>query len=379
MSTVAFGISIVGLTVLLAVSGIFTARKLVGHHSLKPNNQVADPMLQVIGTLYAVVLGLLVVHAMQRFEEARVNAEAEALALADNFRLATVLPEEVRKPLQENSLKYARIVSEQEWNQMRDEEFCDAGWEVVDKLWWDVVSFTPTTEQEKFIYPELLSSAKQLNDHRRTRLVTGRSRVPVTLWVVLILGAVVTIMFTYSFGLESVKAQVYMTALVATILSLNLYLWAAYSNPFSGALRLSAAPFELDAEQFEFYLEHPDQFRWHHAAPTAKKKRSRRAAPVKPIEEPDEKMDEEETDGSESSESESSDQSEPVIIDNDKRKGARQLPAEGNRDKAGQEKVMQKNPSGKKAEKSQVERGSAGAGAGKAKRKNETFKTGERK
>ena len=133
----------------------------------------------------------------------------------------------------------------------------------IDRMWYEVISFEPQTVREKFVYPELLVAAKSMNDCRRSRLVTSRSRVSPILWVVLVTGAASTIVFTYTFGIKSLRAQIFMTALVALTLSLNLYLWAIYSNPFYGLLRVAPEAFKMDMEHFQFYFDNPDEQRWH--------------------------------------------------------------------------------------------------------------------
>ncbi len=257
-----FGVLVSVTTVVLSIAGLFVARKMTTVDQLKEHNQVADPLLQVIGTLYAVLLGLLVVQSMETFQKARLNVESEAVALADTFRLSTALPVKLRDSLQASCLEYANAVVKEEWDDMQREETCDRAWEAIDKMWWDIISYEPVTVREQFVYPELLNAAKSLNDYRRSRLVTSRTWVSPILWVVLITGAISVITFTYSFGISSMKAQIFMTSLVALMLSLNIYLWSIYSNPFYGLLRVAPEAFNMDLEHFQFYMKNPDDMRW---------------------------------------------------------------------------------------------------------------------
>ena len=262
MGLLAFGLLVVGGTVFLSIVGLLLSRKVFSHTSLQKHNEVADPMLSVIGTLYAVLLGLLVVQAMSDFQKSRLTVESEAVALADTFRLAVALPPPVRENLQKSCISYASAVINKEWADMEREETCQEAWEAIDKMWWDVISFSPNKVKENYVYPELLAAAKKLNDNRRSRLVSCRTWVSPVLWIVLIVGAIFTIIFTYSFGVENVYAHVFMTTVVAITLSLNIFLWAIYSNPFYGLLRVTPEAFEMDLEHFEFYLNNPDEQRW---------------------------------------------------------------------------------------------------------------------
>lgn len=288
-----FGVLVSVTTVAISIAGLFIARKVTRVEHLKEHNQVADPMLQVMGTLYAVLLGLLVVQSMETFQKARLNVESEAVALADTFRLSTALPAKQRDALQASCLEYANAVVKEEWDDMQREETCDRAWEAIDKMWWDVISYEPVTVREQFVYPELLSAAKSLNDHRRSRLVTSRTWVSPILWVVLITGAISVITFTYSFGISSMKAQIFMTSLVAITLSLNIYLWSIYNNPFYGLLRVAPEAFKMDLEHFQFYMQNPDEMRFNKfiqdrktdSRPVKTKERAGESADSDPVEE----------------------------------------------------------------------------------------------
>lgn len=277
MLLILYGLLIAVITVGLSLLGLFITHKLFDLETLKQNNQVADPLLQVTGTLYAVLLGLLVVHAMDRFQESRINVEKEAIAVADTFRLASVLPPELRHSLQANCLQYVKAVLNDEWNTMENPESCKPAWEEVDEMWYDVISFSPQTTQEQYVYPALLEAAEQMNDCRRMRLVTCRTMVPPILWIVIFAGGASTIIFTYAFGTTNKKGQMFMTAMCATILSLNIYLWSIYSNPFFGLLKVTPEAFEMDLEHFQFYLSNPDEFRWNRRQiPTSTKRPTKR-------------------------------------------------------------------------------------------------------
>ena len=260
MQLILYGILIAIVTIGLSLLGLHLTHRFVDLETLKKNNPVADPLLQVTGTLYAVLLGLLIVHAMDRFQESQMNVEKEAVAVADTFRLASALPDDLEHTLQNNCIRYVSAVLNEEWSTMEDPESCKAAWQVLDEMWFDVISFRPQSIEEQYTYPALLEAAEQMNDCRRIRLVTCRTMVQPILWIVIVLGGASTIIFTYSFGTENRNGQIFMTSMCATILSLNIYLWSIYSNPFYGLLKVTPEAFKMDLEHFQYYLKNPDEF-----------------------------------------------------------------------------------------------------------------------
>ena len=65
--------------------------------------------------MYAVILGLIVVDAMGKFQEARQTTERESNALADIILLSNQLPPEQRTRVQTLALAYVDRVLEDEW------------------------------------------------------------------------------------------------------------------------------------------------------------------------------------------------------------------------------------------------------------------------
>jgi hypothetical protein len=52
--------------------------------------------------------------------------------------------------------------------------------------------------------------------------------------------------------------QAVMTAIVTLVICLNIFLLAAYDNPFAGDVMLQPIPFEVDAKTFDMTL-HPSK------------------------------------------------------------------------------------------------------------------------
>jgi hypothetical protein len=70
------------------------------------------------------------------------------------------------------------------------------------------------------------------------RLFASRNDLPLLIQLLLWGGGVITISFTYFFGVESIRAQSLMTAALTGIIAFNLFLVLALDNPFHGFLRV---------------------------------------------------------------------------------------------------------------------------------------------
>jgi hypothetical protein len=248
------GAVLITLVTALSVAGLLVVRKRCKPDELRKCHEVGGYLLSVIGTMYAVLLGLVVVDSMTKFQQARNVVEAEANCLADVFMLSERLPAAKAKSVQELCNFYCNQLIEKEWPAMTKGNIAQPARRAAIRLIHEVTNFEPTTENEKAIYPQLVQEACQLWDNRRARTNIAQYGVPNIEWTVLIIGGVVTVVFTYFFGLESAGAQIVMTSMVSLLISLNLYLVVLFGAPFSGDLAVGEEAFKVDKMIFENQL-----------------------------------------------------------------------------------------------------------------------------
>ena len=85
----------------------------------------------------------------------------------------------------------------------------------------------------------------------RLRLLASHEAVPSLLWAVLWGGAMITVGFTYLFGVQNSRVQTLMVAGLAATLALNFFVIAAIESPFRGIMRVKPEAFHLALERFE--------------------------------------------------------------------------------------------------------------------------------
>ena len=80
-------------SVAFAILGLLVVRRNVDHQTLTTHHDVAGYLISIVGTLYAVVLGLIVVRSLNTYDQARLTVASEANALNNMFHLARGLPQ----------------------------------------------------------------------------------------------------------------------------------------------------------------------------------------------------------------------------------------------------------------------------------------------
>jgi hypothetical protein len=244
------GIAIVGGAILVALAVVELARRLFPHEALRQGHDATGNMLAVVGTLYAVLLGLIVVDAMTRFERAMEVVQLESNCLVDVYLIASRLPEPQRVRVQKLCRLYAEQVVRLEWPAMERAQMSTDARRTALALAQSLDDFEPQTEAHKTVYPFLLEKISELWDMRRDRGGTALYGIPAVEWVSLILGAVVTVFFAGLFSVGNDRLQMVVTTLTALVIGLNLYLVCLFGYPFAGELSVSSRPFDVDIDVF---------------------------------------------------------------------------------------------------------------------------------
>jgi hypothetical protein len=245
------GLLIVGSVALLAYLGLTAVRRAVPREVRAAHNDVAGFLIAVVGTIYAVMLALVVIAVWEQFESARGIAEREANAVADLYRGAGGFAEADQMRLRDGLQAYARAVADDEWPVLARGRASAPAWEALDALWRDYLALDPQTEREAVLYNEALDQLVELSNARRERLLASRTTIPGVLWVALIGGGAITIGFSYFFGIGDERAHTLMTLALAGVIGLGLYVIVAMDLPFTGNVAISPEAFRQTLDIIE--------------------------------------------------------------------------------------------------------------------------------
>jgi uncharacterized membrane protein len=248
------GLVIIAVVMIIAVGGLVLVQRLYSIESRKQHNDVAGFIYAVLGVAYAVLLGLMLIAVWEKWNAAEDITTDEANELAGIFWFAHTLPQPEGRHIQELVRSYAEVVVEEEWPLMAQGKSSPEAWATLDELRATILGLNPPPAQQtgydQMRYNQMLEQLHSLGDARRERLLVAEQGLPVILWIVLILGGVITVGFTYLFGLQNTLVHVLMVAALALIISISLFTVSALDYPFQGDIRIHPAPYEQDLERF---------------------------------------------------------------------------------------------------------------------------------
>jgi hypothetical protein len=245
------GAGLIATSAALAVFGLLAVRRRIDARTLVSCHEVGGYLLSVVGTLYAVLLGLIVVDAMNTFQEAHQTTVQEANALGDIVLLARHMPEPDRTRLVRLTSEYAGLVVGPERAAMDHGQYSPEARRAVLALIDTIMKAEPRDDAAKSLHDQQVGTALQLWNSRRARIAVAARGIPALEWVALVVGGVITVFFTYFFAIENLRVQALMTATVAVLISLNIYLVLMFGYPLSGDLRIDLSCFQQHCEIFE--------------------------------------------------------------------------------------------------------------------------------
>ncbi len=251
MNSYLVGFLVVFVTTSLSVIGMVLVRRKVALKTLASYHEVAGYLLSIVGTLYAVLLGFVIVDTMQHMQDVRGLVSMEASGLANIYLCSEGLPAAKKDTLRALCRDYAYDVIHDEWSSLQHGRYSQKTFHSVFRIWKEITTYQPVTQGEQSIHQQLVSEICSMTQNHRTRVINATRGVAPVMWLVLIVGGVFTVIFTYFFGVENIFVQALMTILVAVTLSLNVYLVFVFANPMSADLGVKPGPFELDLVIFK--------------------------------------------------------------------------------------------------------------------------------
>jgi hypothetical protein len=232
--TAVLGACIVAVTTGLAVLGLVVVRKRVPVSTLEAHHDVAGFILAVVGVVYAVLLAFVVVISWEQLRDAQATAENEAATVASIYQDGLAFGprgEAARSAV----ARYAESVVNVEWKQMADHhDESEATATALDTTWKAFTALQPTTPAEVQFSSNAVTGLQTVSELRQSRLLASGEELPAPLWAVLILGAAISVGFTYLFGVPSFRAQALMVGALASTVGLVLFLVLSLDLPFTG-------------------------------------------------------------------------------------------------------------------------------------------------
>ena len=230
------------VTTLFGLFGLYLVRRKYSAEVLKENHEVAAIIFNAFGLFYGVLVAFVVFVTWNGYDEATKNLQLEASEALDIFHSAEAFPDSPRKIIQQGVRDYLAAVYNDEVPKMAtgDLSVYSGGAHTPLRLLFSQIDATSIPNRE--LYGESLRCLNNLAQYRRLRIFAGNDTVPPVIWLVLLVGGIFAVSYTFFFGMKNIRAQYLITTTLTVMLTSILFLIYVLDHPFTGTSRISLAP-----------------------------------------------------------------------------------------------------------------------------------------
>jgi hypothetical protein len=245
MSDWVYGIvAMVGVTTLaLAIQGLILRR--VPLSTLEAHHEVAGALIVVLGAMYGILVATVLVAVWDRYDEAQTDTVREANHVATLYRSVESLTAPEGERLRGLSLDYLDSVVREEWPLLRKGEAGPKTGAIVEEMWRTAASWNPPSRGETNLHAEALRSVIELAELRRKRIARSHTESMPGVWIIMVVGGIFVIGFSFFFGLAQRFSKQLMTASLTLMIVLLLFATRELQRPFAGIAAIRPDDYEI--------------------------------------------------------------------------------------------------------------------------------------
>lgn len=229
--------------------------------SLQHEIQLSSVVMQLVGTIFAVLLALIVVNVFDQFSKVESVMFEEATYAGNIFRDTFVIEKKYADEIRVKIYNYLDLVSRSELPAQKK------GLNEIKKVkvkgnkeLEDILYIIAKLNNIPQIQSEMLNQMNQLFKFRRIRIgFTTESHLPNAIWLTLILSSLI---LTITLSLVEYEKRVHMNIfsyIYIFIIDLMLILIIGYDRPFNGEWSVSTAPYQQVMKTMEKSLNYKSQ------------------------------------------------------------------------------------------------------------------------
>jgi len=245
------GPAIIGSLSLTALCGLLLVRRYVlpRLRVKEADSEFSGAVVQSIMVFYGLALALIAVNVWQTYNDVSQTVSLEAITFATLYRDVSGYPDPIRGKVQQEIRGYVDQVIKGAWPIMRRGEIPTEGVEWMNRVEAALISFEPTTDGQRILHAETLAAFNRANQARRMRVDAVHTGLPGVMWVVIVVGAIISTSACFFFRVEDARLHCILIVLLSTLIGLVITMTVAMNHPFRGDLGLSADPYQLVYDQ----------------------------------------------------------------------------------------------------------------------------------
>lgn len=232
-----------GVFVAFSVIAIIAVRLTIPLKLRYHDNAVIGNVSSLISLIYGVLAGLMALYLITNLTSVTDAVQREANAIADIYRDSEWLAPPAHAQLRTDLQKYLHHAITVEWPLMETgKKIDDTGDKLIENIGSHLIGYgkkIPVTEQ--LIVRDILSGIKALYDARQERINMSYNSLSSEIWLVIIIGTLLTIGINFLFGINF-YLHIFTVSATALMASSMIFLLLTLDRPFQGEFTVGSDP-----------------------------------------------------------------------------------------------------------------------------------------
>jgi hypothetical protein len=242
---------IVGTFVILSLIGLGLTHRRIHSGPLASliENGTAGWFFSGVTVMYGLTLGLVTVATWNSFTAASQVSSDESATIAVLYRDLTGFHQPEQDVLKSELRLYTKYIIEKSWPAQRRGQIHTGESNVLEVFQRLLLTTEPATTGQQIVHTEAIRAFNRVVELRRQRMESIQGSVPGVMWLVVLLGAVATIVSSYWFAVENFGLHALMTGMLAAMIGLLVFLMVSLDHPYWGEVSVGPEAYELVLKQ----------------------------------------------------------------------------------------------------------------------------------
>jgi hypothetical protein len=255
-STYAVAAMMVSLFVALSLISLWIVRRFCKPMLFTGHTEFGEIFSSAIGVVFALILAFVAVAVWQNYEKVDDDVFREANSLHNIYRNLEAYPEPVRTKAKDLIREYVQVVIKDEWPKLAQARQDDNAHQLLNRIKALILTFNPRNNGELALHQETLRQLSEYSGLRHNRIIGGRHNLGPPIWLTLIGGTVLYLLFLCFLDIPDARHHAIMIGSLAAFLGLVYFLLVTYNYPFTNPAAVSSDSFKELQEYWKLDIIH---------------------------------------------------------------------------------------------------------------------------
>lgn len=237
-------VSLSVIFITLSTLGVIWVKRAVPNEMRYRDNPIIGNVSALLGVIYGVLVGLTALYLINNINATSEAVQKEANAVADLYRDMKWLEPTIRHDIKKQIILYVDNVVQVEWPLMKKDRAVDSTGDLIIEKISDILHQYKFSDLSKVtVLRDILEDIRNLYDYRQQRIQTSLSALNSEMWIVILIGTILTVAINYFFEMHLFMHIITISA-VAIMAASMIFLLITLDRPFKGDFVVEPTAFQ---------------------------------------------------------------------------------------------------------------------------------------